>query len=234
MARLVLLRSGQNQWDLEHRFAGWYDADITTQGAGQARRAGEALLAADILPDVVHTSLQTRAIKTANLTQRTMDRLWIPVRRHWRLNERHHGELTGLTHAEATERYGAEQLNRWCNSYDTPPPEISADHSDNPNVDRRYAHLPPDVLPVTECLADVVDRVLPYWFEEVIPDLGRFDTVMIAAHGDSLRSLVKHLSDISDDEIPNLSIPEAQPLIYQVDGYGRPATDTSVENRYLR
>ncbi|MBT8241781.1 MAG: 2,3-bisphosphoglycerate-dependent phosphoglycerate mutase [Acidimicrobiia bacterium] len=234
MAVLVLLRSGQNRWDQDCRFTGWYDADITTQGAAEAREAGAALLAADILPDVVHTSLQTRAIKTANLAQREMDRLWIPVRRHWRLNERHFGVLTGLTSAEAVEQYGDEQVDRWRHGYDTPPPEMPADHPDNPRSDRRYANLPPQVLPTTESPAQVSDRVLSYWFDEIIPDLGVFDTVMIAAHGDSLRALVRHLSNMGNDEVGHLSLPTAEPLIYQVDVHGRPATDTAIDNRYLR
>ncbi|NNE95330.1 MAG: 2,3-diphosphoglycerate-dependent phosphoglycerate mutase [Acidimicrobiales bacterium] len=233
MSTLVLLRHGQSQWNLENRFTGWYDVDITDQGATEAITAGATMRTAGVLPDIVHTSLQTRAIKTANLTLREMDRLWIPVRRHWRLNERHYGGLTGLDKAETAEKFGDEQVHIWRRSYDTPPPEMPAEHPDNPNADPRYANLPPDVLPTTECLRDVVDRMLPYWFDAIIPDLRVYDTVLIAAHGNSLRALVKHLSGISDNEIPNLNIPTGVPLIYEIDSHGRPTEDTPVEDRYL-
>ncbi len=233
MSTLVLLRHGQSQWNLENRFTGWFDVDVTKQGADEAIAAGHAMTAAGVLPDVVHTSLQTRAIKTANLSLREMDRLWVPVRRHWRLNERHYGGLTGLNKAETAEKFGDEQVHIWRRSYDTPPPEMPADHPDNPNADPRYANLPPDVLPTTECLKDVVERMLPYWFDAIIPDLRTHDTVLVAAHGNSLRALVKHLSNIGDDDISSLNIPTGVPLVYEIDPEGRPATDAPVEDRYL-
>jgi 2,3-bisphosphoglycerate-dependent phosphoglycerate mutase len=228
-----MLRHGESQWNLENRFTGWYDVDVTKKGAGEAIDAGRTLLGAGVLPDVVHTSLQTRAIKTANLSLREMDRLWVPVRRHWRLNERHYGGLTGLNKAATAEKYGDEQVHIWRRSYNTPPPEMPSDHPDNPNTDPRYANLPPDVLPTTECLRDVVYRILPYWFDVIVPDLGIYDTVLIAAHCNSLRALVKHLSNLTDDEIPNLDIPRGIPLIYEIDSHGHPTTTTPVENRYL-
>ncbi|MFW2383101.1 MAG: 2,3-bisphosphoglycerate-dependent phosphoglycerate mutase [Acidimicrobiales bacterium] len=234
MPTLVLLRDGQSQWNLEDRFAGWYDIDITRTGADEAIESGRTLLEAGILPDVVHTSVQTRAIKTANLALRQMARLWIPVRRHWRLNERHYGGLTGMNRDEATKRYGHDQVLIWLRSYDTPPPEMPPGHPDNPNTDPRYARLAPDVVPTAECLKDVVDRILPYWFDAIVTDLGVHDTVLIASHSNSLRALVKHLSNIGDDEITNVNILTGVPLIYEVDALGRPTMDTPVEDRYLR
>lgn len=234
MSTLVLLRHGQSQWNLENRFTGWFDVDVTSAGADEAIAAGHTMKTAGLLPDIVHTSLQTRAIKTANLALRELDRLWIPVRRHWRLNERHYGGLTGLNKAETAEKFGDDQVHIWRRSYTTPPPEMPADHPDNPNRDPRYAHLPPDVLPTTECLADVVERMLPYWFDAIIPDLRIHPVVLIAAHGNSLRALVKHLSHISDDDIPNLNIPTGVPLVYEIGSNGRPTSDEPVEDRYLR
>jgi 2,3-bisphosphoglycerate-dependent phosphoglycerate mutase len=234
MPTVVLLRPGQSEWNLENRFTGWYDVDVTSQGADEAGAAGQSMAAAGLLPDIVHTSLQTRAIKTANLSLRELNRLWIPVRRHWRLNERHYGGLTGLNKAETAEKYGDEQVHIWRRSYDVPPPEMPADHPDNPNSDPRYARLPPDVLPTTECLRDVVERMLPYWFDAIIPDLAIADIVLIAAHGNSLRALVKHLSGISDDDIPNLNIPTGVPLVYEIGPDFRPVAGTPIEGRYLR
>ncbi len=234
MSTLVLLRSGQSQWNAQNRYTGWYDANITKRGANEAIEAGTTLKAANILPDVVHTSVQTRAIKTANLAQRETDRLWIPVRRHWRLNERHCGALTGLERSEAVDTYGEERIRLWHRTYDTPPPEMPPHHPHNPNVDRRYAHLAADVVPTAECLRDVVDRTLPYWFDAIIPDLERHRTVLVAAHDGSVRALVKHLSGLSDDDIPDVSIPNAVPLIYQIDPDGRAVDEMPIEHRYLR
>jgi 2,3-bisphosphoglycerate-dependent phosphoglycerate mutase len=234
VSTLVLLCHGESQWNLENRFTGWCDADLTRKGAGQAAEAGRTLLAAGVLPDVVHTSLQTRAIKTANLSLRESSRLWVPVRRHWRLNERHYGGLTGLDKAMAAREYGDEQVRIWRRSYDTPPPEMPADHPDNPNTDPRYANVPRDVLPTTECLRDVVDRVLPYWIDAIIPDVRVHGTVLVAAHENSLRALVKHLANLTDEEIPDLTITRGLPLIFEIDSDGRPTTDTAMEDRYLR
>ncbi|NNF54692.1 MAG: 2,3-diphosphoglycerate-dependent phosphoglycerate mutase [Acidimicrobiales bacterium] len=234
MSTLVLLRHGQSQWNLENRFTGWFDVDVTEEGAAEAKAAGQALASAGILPDLVHTSLQTRAIKTANLSLRELDRLWVPVRRHWRLNERHYGGLTGLNKAETAEKYGDEQVHIWRRSYDTRPPEMPAGHPDNPNTDPRYANLPPDVLPTTECLKDVVERMLPYWFDVIIPDLANNDVILIAAHGNSLRALVKHLSRIPDEDISSLNIPTGVPLVYEIGADGRPTDAAAVEDRYLR
>lgn len=233
MSKLVLIRHGESQWNRENRFTGWVDVDLTETGEAEARRAGERMQAAGIAPDVVHTSLQTRAIRTANLALDVLDRLWIPVRRSWRLNERHYGGLTGLDKAETAARHGEEQVHLWRRSYDIPPPPITDDNPSNPNFDQRYASLPPEVVPLTECLADVVVRLLPYWFDHLVPDLGAGRTVLVAAHGNSLRALVKHLQGISDEEIPGLNIPTGVPLVYDLDEAFRPAQVLKVEERYL-
>ena len=234
MSKLVLIRHGESQWNRENRFTGWVDVDLTETGESEARTAGKRLLDAGLAPDVVHTSLQTRAIRTANLALEVLDRLWIPVRRSWRLNERHYGGLTGLNKAETAERHGEEQVHIWRRSYDIPPPPIDDDNPSNPNHDPRYALLPPELIPSTECLADVVVRLLPYWFDGLIPDLAAGRTVLVAAHGNSLRALVKHLQGISDDDIPNLNIPTGIPLVYELDEHFRPAEVLEVDARYLR
>ena len=234
VSKLVLIRHGQSQWNLENRFTGWVDVDLTEAGEAEARSAGERLAAAGIAPDVVHTSLQTRAIRTANLALEVLDRVWIPVRRSWRLNERHYGGLTGLDKAETAERHGDEQVHIWRRSYDVPPPPITDDNPANPNHDERYALLPPELIPRTECLADVVVRLLPYWFDGLVPDLAAGRVVLVAAHGNSLRALVKHLQDIPDDEIPLLNIPTGVPLVYDLDEHYRPAEIKAVDDRYLR
>jgi len=214
---LVLVRHGQSTWNAENRFTGWWDVDLTDVGVDQARSAGALMAAAGIAPDVVHTSLQSRAIRTANLALEEMGLLWLPVRRHWRLNERHYGDLTGRNKAETTAKYGEEQVFTWRRSYDVPPPPIAADNEFDPNTDRRYAGLAPDVLPATECLADVVARMLPYWFDGIVPDLRSGLTVLVVAHGNSLRALVKHLDGIADDAIAELDIPTGVPLVYDLD-----------------
>jgi 2,3-bisphosphoglycerate-dependent phosphoglycerate mutase len=234
VSKLVLIRHGESQWNRENRFTGWVDVDLTEDGEAEARTAGRRLVEADLLPDVVHTSLQTRAIRTANLALEVLDRLWIPVRRSWRLNERHYGGLTGLDKAETAARHGDEQVHIWRRSYDIPPPPIDDDNPSNPNTDPRYALLPPELIPRTECLADVVSRLLPYWFDGLIPDLASGRTVLVAAHGNSLRALVKHLDDIADDAIPNLNIPTGIPLVYELDQHFRPAERLAVDERYLR
>ena len=217
MTTLVLLRHGQSTWNAENLFTGWWDAPLSALGEQEARESGRLMAEAGIALDVVHTSLQTRAIRTAELALEAMGLSWLPVRRHWRLNERHYGDLTGRDKAETTARYGEEQVFTWRRSYDVPPPAIAPDNAHNPNEDRRYEALPPDVLPQAECLADVVDRMLPYWFDGIVPDLAEGRTVLVAAHGNSLRALVKHLDDIADDAIAGLNIPTGVPLLYELD-----------------
>lgn len=230
---LVLLRHGQSTWNAENLFTGWWDSDLSEKGRAEAAAAGEQMAAAGIVPDVVHTSLQTRAIRTANLALDAMGLLWLPVKRHWRLNERHYGDLTGRNKAEATAQFGEDQVKVWRRSYDTPPPAISAENQHNPNADRRYAHLPADVLPASECLADVVARMLPYWFDAIVPDLADGGTVLVAAHGNSLRALVKHLDGIGDDDIAGLDIPTGVPLVYELDANARPVEAKPVLDRAL-
>ncbi len=217
-ATLVLLRHGESVWNAENRFTGWWDVDLTPLGEEQARAAGTLLAQAGIVPDVVHTSLQTRAIRTANLALDEMGLAWLPVRRHWRLNERHYGDLTGRDKAETAARYGDEQVFVWRRSYDVPPPPLAPDNQYDANADRRYAALAPEVLPASECLADVVERMLPYWFDGIVPDLAAGRTVLVAAHGNSLRALVKHLDGIADADIAALNIPTGVPLVYALDG----------------
>ncbi|MFP5321906.1 MAG: phosphoglyceromutase [Acidimicrobiia bacterium] len=230
---LVLLRHGQSQWNLENLFTGWWDAPLTELGEREARQGGELLLEKGVLPEVCHTSLQTRAIRTAELALAACDRSWIPVRRHWRLNERHYGDLTGKDKAETAEKYGDDQVHVWRRSYDTPPPPIADDNRFNPNDDPRYADVPAELRPASECLKDVVERMLPYWFDQIVPDLATGKTVLVAAHGNSLRALVKHLDSISDDEIPGLNIPTGQPLVYELDDDFHPVEDKPVSERYL-
>ncbi|MGI9579346.1 MAG: phosphoglyceromutase [Microthrixaceae bacterium] len=233
MPELVLLRHGQSEWNRSNLFTGWYDCDLTDAGTAEAAASGDMMREAGFHPDVVHTSLQTRAIRTANLALDAMDRLWIPVRRDWRLNERHYGELTGKNKAETTEQYGEEQVKIWRRSYDTPPPAIEAGNAYNPNDDERYATLPPEIVPVGECLKDVFERMLPYWYDSIVPDLQCGMRVLVAAHGNSLRALVKHLQGISDDEITELNIPTGVPLRYELADDMAPLSDVAVDQRYL-
>jgi 2,3-bisphosphoglycerate-dependent phosphoglycerate mutase len=224
MPTLILLRHGQSVWNKTNQFTGWYDCDLTEQGVAEAVGAAALLADAGLAPTVVHTSLQKRAIRTAQLALEAMERTWIPVRRHWRLNERHYGDLTGLDKAETVAKHGDEQVLLWRRSYDTPPPPISADNPWNPNDDERYADLPPELVPAAECLKDVVERMLPYWYDAIVPDLRAGHVVLVAAHGNSLRALVKHLDGISDEEIPELNIPTGMPLRYDLDADMRPLT----------
>jgi phosphoglycerate mutase, BPG-dependent, family 1 len=232
--RLVLLRHGESEWNQLNRFTGWWDSGLTELGEAQASAAGELMSVRGIAPDVAHTSLQTRAIRTVELALFAMGRSWIPVRRDWRLNERHYGDLTGRNKAETAERFGAEQVKVWRRSYDIPPPPIGADNQFNPNHDERYAQVPTDELPLTECLKDVVARLLPYWNGPISADLRSGRTVLVGAHGNSLRALVKHLDAISDEEIVALNIPTGEPLVYHLDDDLRPVEDKPVEERYLR
>jgi 2,3-bisphosphoglycerate-dependent phosphoglycerate mutase len=233
MRRLVLLRHGQSEWNKLNLFTGWYDCDLTDTGRAEAADAGHMLAEAGLAPSVLHTSLQVRAIRTANLALDQMGRLWIPVRRSWRLNERHYGDLTGRNKAETAAKYGEDQVHVWRRSYDVPPPPIASDNPHDPNRDLRYADLPPELVPSSECLADVVVRMLPYWYDGIVPDLRAGHEVLVVAHGNSLRALVKHLQGISDEEIPGLNIPTGIPLLYDLDDDLRPIEDRPVTERYL-
>ena len=216
--KLILLRHGQSQWNKSNQFTGWVDVDLTEQGIAEAIRGGEMLKEAGILPEVVYTSLLRRAIRTANIALNAADRHWIPVVRDWRLNERHYGALQGLNKAETKDKYGDEQFMAWRRSYDTPPPELADDSGYSQSDDVRYSHL--DTVPRTECLLDVVKRFIPYYQEEIEPRVKRGETVLVAAHGNSLRALVKHLDNISDEDIAALNIPTGIPLVYELDAEG--------------
>jgi 2,3-bisphosphoglycerate-dependent phosphoglycerate mutase len=212
---LVLLRHGQSTWNQQNLFTGWVDVRLSEQGAAEAARAGVLLKDAGLLPDVQHTSLLSRAIQTANLALEEADRMWIPVKRSWRLNERHYGGLQGLDKAATQAKFGQEQFMLWRRSYDTPPPVLDDSSEFSQAHDPRYADLGPD-LPRTECLKDVVERMLPYWQSDIVPDLRANKTVLVTAHGNSLRALVKHLDGISDADIAELNIPTGIPLVYQL------------------
>jgi 2,3-bisphosphoglycerate-dependent phosphoglycerate mutase len=219
-ATLVLLRHGESDWNALNLFTGWVDVGLTEKGRAEAVRSGELLTEHDLLPDVLYTSLLRRAITTAHLALDTADRLWIPVRRSWRLNERHYGALQGLNKAETQERYGEEQFMAWRRSYDTPPPPIEKGSEFSQDADPRYANIAGG--PLTECLADVVARFLPYFTDVIVPELRTGKNVLIVAHGNSLRALVKHLDRMSDDEIVGLNIPTGIPLRYDLDADMRP------------
>ncbi len=219
-ATLVLLRHGESAWNASNQFTGWVDVDLTEKGRAEAIRSGELIAEHNLLPDVLYTSLLRRAITTAHLALDTADRLWIPVRRSWRLNERHYGALQGLDKAGIRARYGEEQFMAWRRSYDTPPPPIEKGSEFSQDSDPRYANIGGG--PLTECLADVVARFLPYFTDVIVPDLRTGKTVLIVAHGNSLRALVKHLDQISDEEIVGLNIPTGIPLRYDLDADLRP------------
>ena len=213
---LVLLRHGESEWNAKNLFTGWVDVPLNDKGRAEGVRAGELLRDAGVLPDVVHTSLLRRAINTAATALDGADRHWIPVRRSWRLNERHYGALQGKNKKETLEQYGEEQFMLWRRSFDTPPPPLDDSSEFSQAADPRYADLG-DELPRTECLKDVIARFLPYWEAEIVPDLQTGRTVLVAAHGNSLRALVKHLDQISDEDIAGLNIPTGQPLVYRLD-----------------
>jgi 2,3-bisphosphoglycerate-dependent phosphoglycerate mutase len=219
MGTLVLLRHGQSVWNAENLFTGWVDVPLSETGEQEARRGGELLREADLLPDVVHTSVLRRAISTANLALDACDRHWIPVRRDWRLNERHYGALQGKNKKQTLEEFGEEQFMEWRRSYDVPPPPIELGSEFSQDGDPRYHDTE---VPRTECLADVVERFLPYWESAVVPDLRAGKVVLLAAHGNSLRALVKHLDGISDSDIVGLNIPTGIPLRYELDDDLRP------------
>src|SRR5690606_8544657 len=218
---LILLRHGQSEWNELNLFTGWVDVRLTDQGTAEARRGGELLAEAGILPDVLHTSLLSRAIQTANIALDAADRLWIPVTRSWRLNERHYGALQGKDKAQTLEEFGPEQFQLWRRSFDVPPPPLD-DASEFSQVgDPRYVGIDGEV-PRTESLKIVIDRLLPYWESSIVPDLAEGKTVLVTAPGNSLRGLVKHLDDISDDDIAELNTPTGIPLVYQLDEDNRP------------
>ena len=221
---LILVRHGQSEWNALDLFTGWMDPDLTAQGVEEARAGGRALRDAGIAPTVVHTSLLTRAIRTANLALEELGASWLPVRRSWRLNERHYGDLQGRNKAETKAKYGDEQFLAWRRSYATPPPPLPDDDERSALADPRYRTLPPEVVPATECLADVVDRLLPYWQDALAPELRAGETVLVAAHGNSLRALRKHLDGISDDDIVGLELPTGIPTVYELDHQLRPVS----------
>ncbi len=233
MSHLILLRHGHSEWNEKNLFTGWYDCDLTEAGRQEATAAGPAITAAGLAPTVVHTSLQRRAIRTAQLVAESLDRMWLPVRRSWRLNERHYGDLTGRDKAETAAKFGEDMVKVWRRSYDTPPPPIADDNPYNPNRGAAYATLPPELIPQSECLADVVERVLPYWYDAIVTDLAAGHTVLVVAHGNSLRALVKHIDDISDDEITELNIPTGVPLRYEMNAAYRPSESRPIIERYL-
>ncbi|HVW81914.1 MAG TPA: phosphoglyceromutase [Mycobacteriales bacterium] len=221
-ARLVLLRHGESEWNAKNLFTGWVDVGLTEKGAAEAARAGELLAEHDLLPDLLHTSLLKRAIVTADNALLACDRQWIDVRRSWRLNERHYGALQGKNKAQVREEFGEEQFMVWRRSYDTPPPPLADDDEFSQVGDPRYASLAPEEVPRTECLADVVVRLQPYWDDAIAPDLRAGKTVLVVAHGNSLRAMVKQLDGIGDDEIVGLNIPTGIPLFYELDDSLRP------------
>jgi 2,3-bisphosphoglycerate-dependent phosphoglycerate mutase len=214
---LILLRHGESDWNKKNLFTGWVDVDLSPAGEEEAIRGGELLRAADLMPDVVHTSLLRRAIRTADITVDGIDRLWLPVRRSWRLNERHYGALQGKDKSEVRAEFGDEQFMLWRRSYDVPPPPIAPGAPGAAQTDPRYRDLAPDALPASECLQDVVQRLLPYWYDAIVPDLRAGSLVLVSAHGNSLRALVKHLDGIADDEIAALNLPTGVPLLYELD-----------------
>ncbi len=231
MADLVLLRHGESTWNAENRFTGWVDVDLTAKGESEARQAGGLLAeeqARGLALGVLHTSLLTRAVRTADLALEVMGRTWLPVRRHWRLNERHYGALQGKNKKETADEFGLDQVKLWRRSYATPPPPMSPDDPGHPVHDQRYADLPPGALPATECLADVVVRMVPYWEDAIVPDLRRFGGVFVVAHGNSIRALVKHLKGVSDDDIVGLEVPTGVPWWFRFDDRFTP-----IEDRFL-
>jgi 2,3-bisphosphoglycerate-dependent phosphoglycerate mutase len=222
MTRLVLLRHGESVWNKENRFTGWTDVDLSDKGREEAREAGRLMRSEKFDFDVAHTSVLKRAIRTQILACDEMDLLWIPVCRSWRLNERHYGALQGLNKAETAARHGDDQVKVWRRSYDIPPPPLEAGDPRHPSQDRRYASLSSSELPLTESLKDTVARFLPYWHQAIVPDITAGKRVLIAAHGNSLRALVKYLDDISDEAIVELNIPTGVPLVYELDDQLRP------------
>jgi 2,3-bisphosphoglycerate-dependent phosphoglycerate mutase len=228
MKTLVLLRHGESEWNSKGLFTGWVDVSLSPAGEHEAAKGGRMLKDAGLNPQVLHTSVLSRAIQTANIALGEAGLLWLPVRRSWRLNERHYGALQGKDKAMTRQEFGDEQFMLWRRSYDVPPPPIADDDPLSQAADSRYAGLPPELRPRTECLKDVVARLLPYWYDAIVPDLEKSGTVLVAAHGNSLRALVKHLDGIGDAEIAELNIPTGIPLVYELDDDLKP-----VSSRYL-
>ncbi|MBV9096897.1 MAG: phosphoglyceromutase [Frankiaceae bacterium] len=219
---LVLLRHGESEWNAKNLFTGWVDVDLSAKGADEAAAGGRLLAEQGVLPDVLHTSVLRRAIRTAGIALNACDRHWIPVRRSWRLNERHYGALQGKDKKQTLEEFGDEQFMIWRRSYDPPPPPLADDDEWSQVGDPRYAALAPEIVPRTECLKDVVARLLPYWYDAIVPDLRAGRTVLVTAHGNSLRAMVKHLDGIDDETIVGLNIPTGIPLVYELDEALRP------------
>ena len=220
--RLVLVRHGQSDWNLKNLFTGWTDVDLSEQGVAEANAAGRILNERGITFDIAFTSVLTRAIRTLWIILEQMDRVWLPVERHWRLNERHYGALQGLNKAETVAKHGAEQVKIWRRSYDIPPPPLEADDERHPRHDPRYAQLDPSAVPSTESLKTTLDRVRPYWQDRIVPELAAGRNVIVAAHGNSLRALVKMLEGVSDEDIVELNIPTGVPRLYELDRDFRP------------
>jgi 2,3-bisphosphoglycerate-dependent phosphoglycerate mutase len=221
---LVLLRHGESTWNLENLFTGWTDVPLSERGVVEAREAGRLMREAGLRPAVVHESLLLRAIQTTQLALAEMEMAWVPVKRSWRLNERHYGALQGLNKQQTAEKYGEAKVKVWRRSYDVRPPELEAADERHPSHDPRYANLPPELLPGAECLKDVVDRMLPYWYDAIVPDLLLHSCVLVSAHGNSLRALVKHLDGLSDDAVVELNIPTGVPRVYELSPSLRPAS----------
>lgn len=217
MYTLILIRHGQSVWNKAKKFTGWTDVDLTEQGIEEAISAGQRLKKAGFIFDMAYTSYQKRAIKTLNYALEELDMLWLPVEKSWRLNERHYGALQGESKVEMAERVGEEQVHIWRRSFDTPPPKLELDDPRHPSHDPRYAELTPEQLPASESLKDTIDRMLPYWTETIAPAVKSGKRIIISAHGNSLRALVKHLDQISDEDIPGLNIPTGVPLVYELD-----------------
>jgi 2,3-bisphosphoglycerate-dependent phosphoglycerate mutase len=220
--RLILLRHGHSDWNAKNLFTGWVDVDLNEQGVEEAHRGGELLRERDLLPDVLHTSVLRRAIRTAEISLAVADRSWIDVRRSWRLNERHYGALQGKDKKQTLAEFGEEQFMLWRRSYDTPPPPIERESEFDQSADPRYAALPSELLPSSECLKDVLERALPYWYDAIVPDLRQGATVLVVAHGNSLRALVKHLDQLDEETVVALNIPTGIPLYYELDDDFRP------------
>ncbi len=222
MHKLVLIRHGESTWNLENRFTGWTDVALTATGVEQARQAGQLLKAQGYEFDVAYTSVLKRAIHTLNYTLDEMDRIWLPTIKHWRLNERHYGALQGLNKAETAKQYGDEQVLIWRRSYDTPPPALEATDPRSERGDTRYAKLKPEDIPLTECLKDTVERVMPFWNESMAPAISAGKRLLVSAHGNSIRALIKYLDNISESEIVGLNIPNGVPLVYELDAQLKP------------